>query len=186
MRAAAVEVSCTSFYIDYEGCAEEIRAPIKDPEGELLFGCALSPGSTLLATRAVFARVGPFLEALVRLEDWDWLLRARLHYRIQVVPTPLVRVHLGSNRALAGHTTEAANLIRSRRALYGISLRNPLAAMKFHSTILLEKSAAAYRSGHMALAVAWGLSSLAVYPFRNRAFFERAISSVFSASPRRA
>ncbi len=60
----------------------------------LLMGCDLSPGSTLFAERRVFDECSLFDEALERLEDWDWLLRYLKTGRVDVIPEPLVRIHL--------------------------------------------------------------------------------------------
>jgi glycosyltransferase involved in cell wall biosynthesis len=43
-------------------------------EKDMLQGCRVSPGTTLLAERGLFDEVGPMNEKMSRLEDWDWLL----------------------------------------------------------------------------------------------------------------
>ena len=56
-------------------------------------GCDLGLGSTLLARREAFDRVGLFDENLPRYEDWDWLLRYVQSYDLLNVPEPLAVVH---------------------------------------------------------------------------------------------
>ena len=173
MHVRQCEVCCTSFFLHREN--ETISTPTipKEANSALLFGCGLSPGSTLVTTNEAFSRVGPFLETLRRLEDWDWLLRCRSVHRILVVPTPLAHVYLDVDREKALAALAAANHIRSRRRLYGLSLGDPVARTKFESTILMEKSAAAYRAGRAPSALYWGLLCVALYPFRDRHFFKR-------------
>jgi glycosyltransferase involved in cell wall biosynthesis len=173
MRACNGEVCCTSFFLHRNGGQATTPPRVNDAHAELLLGCGLSPGSTLVSTRTAFSRVGPFSETLARLEDWDWLLRCRLHYKILVMPIPLTRVHLAIDPANSSAAIEAAEIIRSRRTLYGISIRSPIALMKFESTILMEKSAAAYHAEQVPRALYWGLLCLMMFPFRNIHFFKR-------------
>lgn len=59
----------------------------------LAIGCDLSPGTTLLARRAAFDRVGPLDETLPRFEDWDWLFRYTRTHEIVALCQPLAHVH---------------------------------------------------------------------------------------------
>ena len=75
--AATRPVSCTAFTIK----------TMRNPDGErrhsaetcthksLQVGCGVSPGSTLVGTAAFLRKIGPFNEAMSRLEDWEFLLR---------------------------------------------------------------------------------------------------------------
>lgn len=62
----------------------------------LLLGSDLGAGTTLLARRAVFDKVGPFDEQLARNADWDWLLRFVQQFDLGVLQRPLVRIYRGS------------------------------------------------------------------------------------------
>jgi glycosyltransferase involved in cell wall biosynthesis len=178
MNAHDGEVCCASYYLRRES-EETVAFPSTiDPNSELLFGCSLGPGSTLMTTREAFSRVGPFLETLLRLEDWDWLLRCRLHYKILIMPSPLVRSHFSINPENAPRIIQAVDLIRSQQASYGISWQHPLAMIKFQSTIFMEKSAAAYWSGRLPAALYWGLLCFVAYPFRNRSFYKRRFANL--------
>lgn len=69
--------SCTSFKMVREnGAFSERHLDEKANWREaFLYGCHVAPGSTLMADRDVFERIGFLDETLQRLEDWDWLLR---------------------------------------------------------------------------------------------------------------
>lgn len=64
----------------------------------LALGCDLSPGTTLLARREAFDRIGPFDEALPRFEDWDWLFRYTRQGEIVVAAEPLAHVYVRRGR----------------------------------------------------------------------------------------
>jgi len=58
----------------------------------LLMGCNLGPGSTLVARRECFQRIGLFDVGLPRYEDWDWLIRLVEFVPITVINRPLANV----------------------------------------------------------------------------------------------
>jgi glycosyltransferase involved in cell wall biosynthesis len=62
----------------------------------LLFQCLLSPGSTLMADKKAFKKVGYFDEKLTRFEDWDWLIRYTENFPFIPIREPLAVVHLGN------------------------------------------------------------------------------------------
>jgi glycosyltransferase involved in cell wall biosynthesis len=62
----------------------------------LEYGCDLSPGSTLMARRDIFEKIGNFDLELPRYEDWDWLLRYLGRYRLGISEETLAVVHLSS------------------------------------------------------------------------------------------
>ncbi len=74
---------CTAFTLKrvQSGYAED-RRPRPTPTwlANLLDGCFVSPGTTLLARRECFHTVGLLDESLRRFEDWDWLLRLLEQY----------------------------------------------------------------------------------------------------------
>ena len=85
----------------------------------LALGCDLSPGTTLLARRGVFARTGPMDETLPRFEDWDWLLRyAVTGGRILVLRTPLAHVWNRRGRMGAQHEMSAQRFAAKHAPLY--------------------------------------------------------------------
>jgi glycosyltransferase involved in cell wall biosynthesis len=60
---------------------------------QLLLGCGLGPGTTMLISREAFDKVGIFDASLPRYTDWDWLLRYTKQYPITVVKEPLAVIH---------------------------------------------------------------------------------------------
>lgn len=73
-----------------------IRSPKTARHGldQLLDVCSVSPGSTLVVLRDVFADIGCFDENLARFEGWDFLLRLLERYSFTVIPTVLAEVHI--------------------------------------------------------------------------------------------
>ena len=95
-RNGEIGLLCSGYILTWD---ETGRQETRHPQScatyrRLLMGCDLSPGSTLFAERLAFDEVGLFDEALERLEDWDWLLRYLRTSRIDVIPEPMVRIHL--------------------------------------------------------------------------------------------
>ena len=95
-----IQASCTGHYIGRPPASSvEENRPDLPPDQEqltrILFGCRMSPGSTLMVRTACFHDVGPFDETLRRLEDWDWLVRFACRWRIGVVDQPLAHIHIG-------------------------------------------------------------------------------------------
>ena len=90
---------------------------------DILFGCSISPGSTLMVAREAFEKVGPFNESLRRLEDWDWLLRYVEHGEMLFVPQPLAHIHLAKIDTITrrSRSCPASDLPHSRRAFASAS-----------------------------------------------------------------
>jgi glycosyltransferase involved in cell wall biosynthesis len=151
-------------------------APVELSRLDLLWGCNVSPGSTLLASKRSFLRVGFFCEELWRLEDWDWLLRATQFYKLAIVPLTLARIHNPSRSMVPSQVIAALDILRSRRQVFGLTWKHPASLLKFESTILLEKAALAWRMGAPGRTMFYGTCCFLVYPFRNRMFFQRAFA----------
>ncbi|HLN24549.1 MAG TPA: glycosyltransferase family 2 protein, partial [Patescibacteria group bacterium] len=96
-RGARIAASAFWYHKIINGSLRSARVRLPQPalrQGDLALGCFLSPGSTLMVERAVFAEVGSVDVGLRRLEDWDWLLRCLSHgIAIAVMPEPLSVVH---------------------------------------------------------------------------------------------
>jgi glycosyltransferase involved in cell wall biosynthesis len=142
---------------------------------EILFGCTISPGSTLLVERKAFEELGLFDESIRRLEDWDWLLRYAERYDLESVSDPLAHVYQWKDAAAlttaeAGAVVHAIGQIGAKHAAT-IRSRGTTAYRKFRSSLLVELAAVFYRRGHYFRACGYVLRSLLIYPFRNRAFF---------------
>jgi glycosyltransferase involved in cell wall biosynthesis len=130
----------------------------------LVWGCPLGIGSTLLARRAVFDRIGLLDPELPRLEDWEWLMRYLPVYRLDVLPEALTIVHKTSDPSHARVAVATAR-IRAihRRFWYG---RSWLSGRKFDSTLFIEEAAAASYARNWPLAALLTLRALITYPLR--------------------
>lgn len=91
-----VYANCTGLYLhqlDVKTTIERIPRPPVCWFKQLLTGCDLCPGTTLVANRSSFEKIGLFDEELPRYEDWDWLLRYVKEYPLEVIEKPLARVY---------------------------------------------------------------------------------------------
>src|SRR5262245_54582093 len=115
-------VSCTGVIlhlIDRGICREYRLQDCADWRRRLALGCDERPGSTLLARRHVFARVGLLDESFHRYEDWDWLLRyATSDGRVLAISTPLAHVHNTRGRLAQQSERSAMQFLDKHRALF--------------------------------------------------------------------
>lgn len=130
----------------------------------LVWGCPLGVGSTLIAQRSVFAKVGAFDQALSRLEDWEWLMRYLPIYRLDPLSQPLTIVHKKSDPSGAQVFAATAHIRERYRAEW--YQRSWLAGRKFDSSLLIEEAAAAHYEGNNWSAGVLALRALGAYPFR--------------------
>jgi len=100
MRTHQLPASCTSFHI-----VRPNRTAITSrsyPTGrlgleDLVWGCFVSPGSTLICRRDIYSQIGDYDASLRRLEDWDWLLRYAGAHRLGFLNEPLARIKPSPN-----------------------------------------------------------------------------------------
>lgn len=86
--------SCTGFaLLGEEGIFDRRLPPALSDLNEILWGCRISPGSTLMVERTLYETVGPMDETLGRLEDWDWMILAAKHASIHGLREVLADVH---------------------------------------------------------------------------------------------
>jgi hypothetical protein len=167
MHARQWSASCTSFFLR-QPSGQELISPSYAAgslgRSDLVWGCFVSPGSTLICRRAVFAEIGLFDTSLRRLEDWDWLLRYALNHDLGFIAKPLARIQASQHRN-AGVVIDALSAIRAKHAhLLGHRDRKHLLA-----AIDLERAAAFYRSGQRLAAIRSVIRSVIREPFRNAA-----------------
>jgi len=147
---------------------------------QILYGCTISPGTTLLVNRSVFDKVGMFDSALRKLEDWDWLLRFAERYDLLFVPDILAEIYLterGATQKEFNLVTDAVARIRTKHlSRYSFFLK-----LKLRSSLFVEMSAAQYRRGKLFSAVVYGFAAISTYPFRNAAFYRTLERSVRAA-----
>ena len=154
--------------------------PMRPFMNELIWGCRVSPGSTLLCARNCFDTVGLFDEDLRRLEDWDWLLSFAKQNEVGYIPTILADIFVtkagGGARCTA--VREATRIIKNKH-LKTISQLGLIMRQQFLSTLAIENAAAWYRNGDKIRAGIFAIWSLTIWPFRNARFFRRLSRCMF-------
>ncbi|WP_135470560.1 glycosyltransferase family 2 protein [Crenalkalicoccus roseus] len=124
LRRAAPEeaVSCHGVRMHLLDHGIEREQPL-EPAGDwflrLARDCDLSPGTTLLARREAFDRIGPLDESLPRFEDWDWLLRyAAAGGRVLALRETLAHVWNRRGRLGEQHELSARRFLAKHAALH--------------------------------------------------------------------
>ena len=173
-RPRVAEACCASHYmVPVDGSDPTLNRPhhqsgLIEPRS-LLFGCNLSPGSTLMVERSCFKKIGPFDESLRRLEDWDWLLRFVLDFELAVIDLPLARIHVSAPPPI-DHVLSAIDRLRAKFIGEGL-LENSWDRRRFKSALMLKTSAAYHRYRDTGRAIYYAARAFIDYPFRNFAFF---------------
>lgn len=138
---------------------------------QLLQGCFLSPGSTLMAHRAIFERVGLFDTTLTRCEDWDWLLRhAQEGLKILSVHEALAKVNIQSKPTM--EMIKKPLQVLEQKYKKGLSFKE---AMIFRSTLFLELSSASFYEKKYAGSLILFICCMVFYPFRTFQFFKKVL-----------
>jgi glycosyltransferase involved in cell wall biosynthesis len=159
--------SCTAFDLRHANTREGVspqRASGALDLSELVWGCFVSPGSTLMFERSLFDEIGPLDQNLGRLEDWDWLLRYAQRYPLGFLAAPLARIDASVHRN-AGVILAAIEAMRAKHA----PLLTPAQRRHFAAALDFEASAAHYRASQFASAFAALSASLLRAPFGNKA-----------------
>lgn len=99
MRCAGYRVTCTACYLARPGAPDLVWPRYRTgtvSRFDLLRGCFVSPGATMLCEASVFKDVGLYDTNLSRHEDWDWLLRFTALNSLGFLARPLARVEPSS------------------------------------------------------------------------------------------
>ena len=170
---SSVDACCCAYLLLRRDGRWELLTP--PPDGDwyrhLLWGCNLSPGSTLLVRRSSFNEIGPFDEMLPRMEDWDWLLRFAMRFRLVTVAEPLARIQPGTSPHIQVVTIALDRIAEKHLPLAKARGRGPWRQLL--AALWLERAAAAYRDRQYGHAAARLLRSFVVYPLRNKTFYSR-------------
>jgi glycosyltransferase involved in cell wall biosynthesis len=111
--------------------------------------------------RSVFAKTGPFDEAMLACEDMDLLVRLMRDFDFVVIPECLVVVHDDAPQRVDGHRGNQADAWARMYAKYGDDIRGDADAVRFFLTII----ARTYReAGRRRDASAWALRLIARHP----------------------
>lgn len=170
MRQSAPEVraSCTGYSIltRYSPRGELRKDKPLLRHRDLLGGCRVSPGSTLMVQKALFDEIGPFDEKLRRLEDWDWLLRLTARESLAVMPDILAEIDARAPRGPNfDQVKAAATVLKSRHFRQADCPR--WVQRHFRGVLENELAATAYKNGHHRLALFHMLRSLWYFPYRS-------------------
>ena len=173
--------SCTGFALVSDAGPFDRRLPPKISDlDEVLWGCRISPGSTLMVERSLYQAVGPMDETLERLEDWDWILLAAKHAPFHGLREVLADVHHdGYAHVNEASFVAAANRMNKamREGRYGLSRRQQAILL---SAIQYELSATHYRKRHFSLALRALAASFLYCPWKRRAQLFAALRTVAS------
>ena len=165
MEAHGYQASCTAYLLKRPN-APEFVSP-RYPTGalglsDLVWGCFVSPGSTLVCRRETFAQIGRLDEDLQRLEDWDWLLRYSKVYPLGFLAQPLARIEVGAN-AGAAKVFAALDRLEARHAV----ALPPRERRHFAAALNIERAAVHYRGGRMLAGLSPLTRALCLAPLGN-------------------
>ncbi len=166
MRQAGFDVSCTAYELE-QGPDQFIVSPRfrTGPltQADLVWGCFVSPGSTLVCRSAVFREVGALDISLRRFEDWDWLMRLTRTRPLGFLAEPLARVEPSTG-------VDQAAVFAALDRIAGKHLPGLSGAVRRHfkAACHLERAAALFRSGKRIGAAGELAASLLQSPLRHR------------------
>jgi glycosyltransferase involved in cell wall biosynthesis len=177
----AIAACASGYYLHKDGRELTISLNIQPHKfrREILFGCTISPGTTLMVERRVFEEIGGFDEAFRRLEDWDWLLRYSERYQMAFVSEPLADIYLTTAKPQEnGQTDPVLHAIHRIGMKYLPHLESWTRRLQLQSSLLVEHAANLSRQRRPIAAAIYVLAALCIYPLRNVAFFRTIWRSV--------
>jgi glycosyltransferase involved in cell wall biosynthesis len=167
IRRHGWRASCTAFFLHRQNGRESISPKYESgPLGisDLVWGCFVSPGSTLIFERSLFSEIGPLDAQLGRLEDWDWLIRYAQRSRLGFLAEPLARIEASVHRN-PGVILASIAALRGKHA----TALDPVHRRRFAAALDCEAAAARYRGGQLMPAFLSLSRSLSRVPFGNKA-----------------
>jgi glycosyltransferase involved in cell wall biosynthesis len=162
MREHGHAVSCTGCELLRPGKSNIIWPRYKTgrlTQTDVVWGCILSPGTTMVCERRVFADIGTFDPGLQRHEDWDWLLRLTSRYDLGYLASPLARRE-PSTFGAHQHTLAAIDKIGAKHR----NVLPPGLRRSFEAALAFETAAARYRQHNPAAALVALLRSVWLAP----------------------
>jgi glycosyltransferase involved in cell wall biosynthesis len=158
MEANGYSASCTACYLVRPSGRTVIWPQYETGVlglAEFVWGCFLSPGTTMVCQPSVFKDVGVFDSTLARHEDWDWLLRFSSGHQLAYLAEPLAW------REPSPHANkdEVLRALEQIRATH-LSTLQPRDQRHFEAALALESAAAHFRQGHRLPALGGLLKSL--------------------------
>jgi glycosyltransferase involved in cell wall biosynthesis len=156
--------SCTACYLKRAGGSDVVWPHYKATtltHFDMLWGCFLSPGTTMICERRIFDEIGPFDPTLPRHEDWDWLLRFTARHDLGYLPQPLARREPSPYM----NTQQALDVLDKIGAKHRSRLP-PSDRPYFEAAIAHETASAYYRGGKLVAALGAMLRFLWLGPTR--------------------
>ena len=172
-------LSCTAFTIVSTGNAQgDTRYPNHPcTHRSLQLGCGLSPGSTLLITKSFLERVGSFNDEMLRLEDWEFLLRCTTLMPIPILHEDLAVVDIRHrDPGQYGRARSAAFVLHN--SVYPVD-GSRVGRLRLRSYVWREVAASAYNDGRYWLALRHLAGALIIFPSVRYAQLKRLVSRVF-------
>lgn len=105
MERHSLEASCTGFFVANSRAdpGSVAQRPYRDRIGleDFVWGCYVSPGTTLMCKRELIIEIGGYDERFRRYEDWDFLIRLSIKDDIEIgyLPDALAKINIGLNYA---------------------------------------------------------------------------------------
>ena len=168
MEANGPAASCTAYWLKHPNATEFVSPRYATGTlslADLVWGCFVSPGSTLLCRRETFAEIGNYDETLRRLEDWDWLLRYAQHHRLGFLARPLARIEV----APQAHTTPSVLAALDRLEARHLPILARADRRCFASAVSVERAAALLRANRRFAGLAALASAVCQVPIGNAA-----------------
>jgi glycosyltransferase involved in cell wall biosynthesis len=172
------DVSTTAYMIERRdpGASAETIREIRTPghlqsQSHMVWGCSLSPGSTLLMRREIYEEFGGFDETLRRLEDWDWLLRVMERTPVYVLQDTLSVIRVG--RWPDYRTVRDSCRRFGEKHKGGFRAMGVFGSWRLNSTLHLEMAASAYRDDRRVSALCHGAACIFLWPLRDFGFYVR-------------
>ena len=140
---------------------------------DIVWGCFLSPGTTMICERRIFRDVGVFDTGYARHEDWDWLLRFTARHDLGYLAEPLAQ----------RDPSPYANRVQALSALERIGAKHlatlpPRDRRHLEAALAFDAAAAHFRQGYRYAGLCALFKSLWLAPFDHTAI-SAAVSSRF-------
>lgn len=174
MRENELHASCTNFAVVREdGQQPAVTTIARRPYAkrlsveDMIWGCFVSPGSTLICRTQELRRVAGYDPELSRYEDWDLLLRllAEPGFRMGFLNRPLARILAGIH--FRSRTARQALVRLTAKHRDWISKRGLTDRLQFHSALAFARSSLFFAEPRYVMAVVWLVYSFLLHPFRH-------------------
>ena len=165
--------ACTAEQVGSNNIVERrTLTPIRSLK-DLVAGCRINPGSTLLCKREVYLQSGGQDMQYRRLEDWEWLIRlVQMGETIHTIEDCLVNVHQFS---YSPDDTIMASLQKISEEYSSVFFQHSLAdGLAFKSHLMIERAYSSYVNGFKMSGVVLGIVAIAIWPIRGLQFWFRA------------